>query len=96
MDSVLTAISVKPKYEVWASGGVRSGLDAAKLIALGARTVGVAKPILEAALTSENALDERMALMEQELKTALFCTGCQNISDLRKKRVWTCHKNTQK
>jgi len=96
VDSVVTALSIKPKYEVWASGGVRTGLDAAKLIALGARTVGVAKPILEAALNSENALDQRMALIEQELKTALFCTGCQDVSQLRKKKVWKWRINSQK
>jgi isopentenyl-diphosphate delta-isomerase len=95
VESVTSAIALKPKYEVWASGGVRSGLDAAKLLALGARTVGVAKPILEAALQDPEALDRRMQLIEQELKIAMFCTGSATISDLRKKKVWKWQKNHQ-
>jgi isopentenyl-diphosphate delta-isomerase len=74
--------------EVWASGGVRSGLDAAKLIALGADRVGYAKPALEAALAGEKALDHWMELQEFELKTALFCTGCRTPEALRKEGKW--------
>lgn len=88
VDSLLTAVRVEPDYDVWASGGVRSGLDAAKLVAMGAKMVGLAKPIIEAALDGEEALDRRMALLEYELKTALFCTGARNFKELREKKVW--------
>jgi isopentenyl-diphosphate delta-isomerase len=79
---------VTKSIEVWASGGVRSGLDAAKLIALGADRVGYAKPALEAALAGEEALDHWMRLQEFELKTALFCTGCRAPEELRKEGKW--------
>ena len=88
VDSLVDAMEVKPDYEVWASGGVRSGVDAAKLLAMGATTVGFAMPVLEAALRGERALLERMETFEYELKTALFCTGAKDIKELQKKKVW--------
>lgn len=84
IDSVRMAAEVLPKStEIWASGGVRTGLDAAKLIALGATRVGFAKPALEAALLGESALDTWMETIEFELRTALFCTGKKKPSELR-------------
>ncbi len=74
--------------EIWASGGVRSGLDAAKAIALGARKVGFAKPALVAALEGQEALDAWMRQMEFELKVALFCTGSKTPEVLRKGKPW--------
>ncbi len=88
VDSLVSAVELGPDYEVWASGGVRSGLEAATLLAIGAQTVGFAKPILEAALEGEKALDFRMELIEYELKTALFCTGSKSVSELQAKKVW--------
>ncbi len=75
--------------DIWASGGVRTGLDAAKLIALGAHQIGFAKPALEAALGGETVLRDWMAAREYELKVALFCTGCESPSVLREKEnIW--------
>lgn len=88
VDSVIEAVNVKANFEVWASGGVRSGLDAGKLLAMGANTVGFAMPLLEAAMNGEEALLHRMSVFEYELKTVLFCTGAKNISELQSKKVW--------
>lgn len=73
--------------EIWASGGVRTGLDAAKLIALGAHQVGFAKPALEAALGGGDKLRQWMAAREFELRVALFCTGSESPSVLRRAKA---------
>jgi len=88
VESVCDAVKLKPKYEVWASGGVRSGLDAAKLLAMGSQVVGFAMPVLDAALKGEDELRRKLSVFEYELKTALFCTGSVSIEELQQKKVW--------
>jgi isopentenyl-diphosphate delta-isomerase len=67
-----------------ATGGVRSGLDAAKALALGATAVGVGRPLLQAALKGEQACLDWLAAFELELRTAIFLSGIKRASDLRR------------
>ncbi|KTD25607.1 MULTISPECIES: type 2 isopentenyl-diphosphate Delta-isomerase [Legionella] len=85
VQTVIQAASLNPRFEIWGSGGVRNGLDAAKLIALGATSVGFAKPMLDAALESASSVNELMQLIEYELKVAMFCTGSRVLSELKEK-----------
>lgn len=82
LESTQIATTLGSNYEVWGSGGVKNGLNAAKLFALGVKAVGFAKPMLEAALQSVEALQILMETIEYELKVALFCTGSMQLTDL--------------
>lgn len=66
-----------------ATGGVRSGHDAAKALALGATAVGVGRPLLHAALRGDEAVDEWIAQFQLELRTAVFLSGAAAARDMR-------------
>lgn len=70
-----------------ASGGLRTGMDAAVCLAEGAAAVAMAKPFLEAAMVSEDAVVTALEQVILELKVICFCAGAANLSALRKCRV---------
>jgi len=70
-----------------ATGGVRSGLDVAKGIALGATMAGMTKPMLEAAKVSADAVVQELRAVIEELKAAMFLTGSTSIAELQDRPV---------
>lgn len=86
-----TAVTVRACAEVLptiAAGGVRSGVDAAKALALGACVVGVGRPLLEHARRGDGAVEEWISSFELQLRTAVFLTGLRSVADLpRAERV---------
>ncbi len=72
-----------PSTPLVASGGVRSGVDIAKALALGADLCGLALPFLEAASISRAAVDELIGTLIDGLRIAMFATGSARISALR-------------
>jgi isopentenyl-diphosphate delta-isomerase len=84
----LETLTQESKTELWASGGLRSGLDAAICFSLGARICGFAKPFMEAALKSETAVVDLMNQIEYEIKVALFCTGSADLNKLQEVEIF--------
>lgn len=72
---------------VVASGGIRTGIQAAKALALGARYVSVARPFLLAAERSASLVVELGERLIRELRTAMFLAGAATLSDLRRDRL---------
>jgi isopentenyl-diphosphate Delta-isomerase len=68
---------------VIASGGVRSGLDVARALALGASAAGTAGGILKAAAASYEATRQELETLVHELKVAMFLTGSRTVAELR-------------
>ncbi len=82
-------VSVKKHVEgvpIIASGGMKTGLDAAKAITIGADMVGYARQLLEAATESVDAVILEMDRIELELKIAMFGIGVKNIAELQNTR----------
>ncbi len=65
-----------------ASGGVRSGVDVAKALALGANLAAAALPFLEPATRSADAACAALEIFVQGLRVALFASGCRRVEDL--------------
>ncbi len=82
-ECLVTVRAAAPDLPLVASGGMRSGIDAAKSIALGADIVGLARPLLAAADESYETLCAYLACVRQELIMAMFGTGYASIADLK-------------
>lgn len=68
---------------VIATGGVRTGIDVAKSIALGASLCGTALPLVAPAMKGADAVIDQLSCMIAELRIAMFLCGCADLSDLR-------------
>ncbi len=72
----------RPDATLIASGGLRSGLDMAKAIILGASLCGVAAPFLKPAMTSTRAVIQEIERLRREFRTAQFLLGAARVEAL--------------
>ena len=81
----LVEVAQTVNIPVIASGGIRSGLDAAKALALGASLASLAQPVLQAAVEGGvKRIRRTLSLLIEELKNAMFLTGAGNLEQLRR------------
>jgi isopentenyl-diphosphate delta-isomerase len=82
LESLVVARREAPEIPIIASGGIRDGIDVAKVIALGARLAGIAGPFLKAAVQSSEAVEAKIAEMVTVLRIAMFAAGAANLAEL--------------
>lgn len=75
-----------------ATGGIRTGLDVAKSIALGAKIASSALPFLAPAKISPDAVERRIRRFLLGFKTAMFLTGCIRVEELKGKPLFISGK----
>lgn len=73
-----------PGMPLVASGGVRTGVDAATAIALGADVVALARPLLAPAIESASAVVDTLGGFIEELRIILHCAGAADLAELRR------------
>ncbi len=82
--ALMEVAAAAPDVHLFASGGIRSGIDAAKAIRLGAALVGVAAPVLGPGAESVEAVSAEMRRYVEEMRIAAFCTGSADLAAIRK------------
>ena len=83
-EALILARGAAPGSVLIASGGVRNGIDVAKALTLGADSVGIAGPLVRAAAAGDDALEETVSVILEELRLAMFCVGAARVFDLRR------------
>ena len=69
--------------KIIASGGIRSGLDVAKAVMLGADVTSIARPFLERALEGIERVVRYVERISRELRIIMFLTGSRNLRELK-------------
>ena len=81
-ESILNVKRVAPTMTVFASGGLKDGLDIAKCIALGATLGGMAGNFLKAAAVSTEKAIEMMKLIRRQIEVTMFTSGVGKLEGL--------------
>jgi isopentenyl-diphosphate delta-isomerase len=87
--AILNVRQTAPHLPIIASGGVRTGMDIAKCLALGASLGGMANPYLKAAVQSLDATLQLIRELEREIRVCMFGCAAENISSLQQSKLFT-------
>ncbi|MFZ0531879.1 MAG: type 2 isopentenyl-diphosphate Delta-isomerase [Anaerolineales bacterium] len=83
VEVIQTVIKVAPGLKIIASGGVRTGVDIAKCVAMGASLGGMAGPFLKTASQSVEETIKLINLLKEEVSICMFATGSKTLDQLR-------------
>ncbi|SFE15495.1 isopentenyl-diphosphate delta-isomerase [Lentibacillus persicus] len=87
-DCIVSVRSALDDVPLVSSGGMKTGMDAAKALTIGADVIGFARKLLEAATESDKQVIETMDQIELELKMTMFGVGARTLDELKNtKRV---------
>ncbi len=82
-ESILNVKRAAPELPIFASGGIKDGLDIAKCLALGASLGGMAGQFLKAAAVSTENAVSLMKLTQSQIMISLFAAGAKNIAAIQ-------------
>jgi isopentenyl-diphosphate delta-isomerase len=82
-DSIRMVKKATPEMTVFASGGIKDGLDIAKCIALGATMGGMAGNFLRAAAVSAERAVDVIKLTREQIRVTMFAAGLRDLDALR-------------
>jgi isopentenyl-diphosphate delta-isomerase len=85
--SILEVRKVFPNIPIIATGGIRTGFDVAKSIALGADVAGIALPLLKPAQESTEAVVGKLEKIIEDLKKAMISSNSPTVSDLKADKI---------
>lgn len=86
-EAILNVRRAAPALPVIASGGLRTGIDIAKCVALGASLGGMAGPFLKAAAQSVALTVQMIEEIQREIRTCMFAAGVESFGQLQKTRL---------
>jgi isopentenyl-diphosphate delta-isomerase len=82
-ESLCLARRGAPQTALIASGGIYTGIEVAKALALGADVAALATPFLRPATISAEAVGQKIREIVEELRTAMFCIGAADLDALK-------------
>ena len=91
----LVEVSQSVSIPIIASGGIRSGIEIAKALALGSSLASISQPILKVAVKGIEETKQELTLLIEELKNSMFLVGAQTVQALKKKPVVITGKTAQ-
>jgi len=82
-ESILNIRQSAPELVIFASGGLRTGIDIAKSIALGATMGGMASPFLKAPVMSVQETIGAIEEIRRQIRVCLFAAGIKDLAELK-------------